>query len=269
MKRRISLFLTVVMILSVMTMGLFSITASAATSGYFTYSITNGEATITSCDADASGSVTIPATLSGYPVTSIGYKAFYNRSSITKITIPSTITYIAENGFLMPNGSNVTGVYISDLSAWCEIDFSNYGSNPLYAAENLYLNGTKVKKLEIPDEITSINPYAFYYCTSLTGVVLPDSVTSIGDNAFRFCTNITHVWYEGSEAEKNNILFGQNNTCLSSAIWHYNACMGNSIDHTHSFDNCEATLCSNCNEYSRSVAPGHLYDDCNDTSCNG
>ena len=50
----------------------FSTTAQAAKSDYLTYEIENGKATITECDTSISGSFSIPSTLGGYPVTSVG-----------------------------------------------------------------------------------------------------------------------------------------------------------------------------------------------------
>ena len=45
--------------------------------GYYTYTVTNGKATIIAVDSSISGDVVIPSTLGGYSVTTIGYKAFY------------------------------------------------------------------------------------------------------------------------------------------------------------------------------------------------
>ena len=80
------------------------------------------------------------------------------------------------------------------MAAWCGISFTGYFSNPLYCAGgNLFLNGELVIELVIPDGITTINNYAFSYCTSITSVTIPDSVTTIGDSAFYWCTNLTSV----------------------------------------------------------------------------
>ena len=64
------------------------IKADAATEGDYTYTVSSGKATITDCSESISGAITIPSTLGGYPVTSIGSYAFYNCSSLTSVTIP-------------------------------------------------------------------------------------------------------------------------------------------------------------------------------------
>ena len=56
MKKALSFILAVFMVASVLP---FSLTASAEKSGYYTYSVSNGEATITDVDASISGDVTI------------------------------------------------------------------------------------------------------------------------------------------------------------------------------------------------------------------
>lgn len=45
----------------------------------------------------------------------------------------------------------------------------------------------------IPDSVTSIGNYAFYYCRSLTSVVIPDNVTSIRSCAFVSCSSLESV----------------------------------------------------------------------------
>ena len=154
-------------------------------------------------------SVTIPNS-----VTSIGRYAFYYCSGLTSVTIPDRVTSIGESAFANCSGltsvtignsvesigqeafyecSGLTSVHISDIAAWCNIDFSNYASNPLYYVHHLYLNGEEVKDLVITNSVTSIGDYAFYYCSGLTSVTIPNSVTSIGERAFYYCSGLTSV----------------------------------------------------------------------------
>ncbi len=84
-------------------------------------------------------------------------------------------------------------VYINDLSAWCNITFSDDHSNPLSNAVNLYINGELATDITIPDSVTTIGDYAFSGCYSLTSVTIPSSVASVGVGAFKYCYNLTGV----------------------------------------------------------------------------
>ena len=131
-------------------------------------------------------SVTIPNS-----VTSIGKSAFYGCSGLTSVTIPNSVTTIGSSAFFKCTG--LTSVNITDLSAWCKIDFGNSEANPLYYAKKLKLNGKEIKDLVIPNDITEIKDYAFYGCSGLTSVTIGNSVTSIGYNAFSYCHSLTSI----------------------------------------------------------------------------
>ena len=132
-------------------------------------------------------SVTIPNS-----VTSIGLGAFAECSSLASITIPNSVTSIGEYAFSMC--SNLAEVHISDIVAWCKLNFITTDSNPLYYARNLYLNNELVIDLVIPDGITSIGKDAFRGCSCLESVTIPNSVTSIGSCAFYDCSSLMSVY---------------------------------------------------------------------------
>ena len=133
-------------------------------------------------------------------VTSIGAYVFYNCTPLTQVTIPDSVTSIGDSAFYCCD--SLEGVYITDVSAWCDIDFYDAFSNPLYYAWYLYLNGELVTDLVIPDSVTSIGDYSFYGCDSLTSVMIPKSVTYIAENAFDayIRSDITIICYENSYA---------------------------------------------------------------------
>ena len=134
---------------------------------------------------------TLTSVTIGNSVTTIEQRMFEGCSSLTSIEIPNSVTSIGESAF--QNCSNFKEVHITDIAAWCNIDFSTSYSNPLDCAKNLYLNGELVTNLVIPDWVTEIIQYAFYKCSSLTSVTIPNSVTTIGYSAFENCSSLTNV----------------------------------------------------------------------------
>src|SRR6185503_6478910 len=73
------------------TLLLVLLTLPAAVQAQYTYTINNNTITITGY-AGPGGAVTIPGTISGLPVTSIGDYAFAYSNKITSVTIPSSVT---------------------------------------------------------------------------------------------------------------------------------------------------------------------------------
>ena len=118
--------------------GSVTIPSSVTYSGA-TYSVTSiGSYAFSRCSGLTS--VTIPNS-----VTSIGSDAFYGCTGLTSVTIPNSVTSIGRYAF--ENCSGLTEVNISDLSAWCKIDFESYDANPIYYAKKLKLNGAEIKDL--------------------------------------------------------------------------------------------------------------------------
>ena len=131
-------------------------------------------------------SITIPD-----GVTSIGAYAFYGCTGLTSIAIPDSVTSIGE--LALKGCDNITELYLSDILAWCNIKFGQSwrgSSYPFTMSVTLYLKGTKVTNLVIPEGVTYIPEDAFCGCTNIISVTMPDSLVKIGDFAFAVCTNL-------------------------------------------------------------------------------
>ena len=146
-------------------------------------------------DYTTEGAITIPASVTNngvtYTVTQIGYSAFKECAKLTSVTIPSSITSIKKEAF--KSCKNGLSVYISNLAAWCNITFVGDTSNPLYNEGGLYLNGTLVTDVEVPEGIGAIKDYAFYKYKYLSSINIPSTVTSLGYCAFARCSTITSI----------------------------------------------------------------------------
>ncbi len=73
---------------------LLLLTLPAAVQAQFDYTTANGQITITGYTG-LGGAVTIPSTINFLPVTRIGDNAFYFDPSLTRVTIPDSITSMA------------------------------------------------------------------------------------------------------------------------------------------------------------------------------
>ena len=178
-----------------------------------TWTTTNGEVTITDCDTDATGELVIPDTIDGNPVTSIGTDAFAGCFSLTSITIPDSVTSIGVLAF--ERCTSLTSITIPDsvtsigIAAFnncrtmttIEVGAGNVNytgfNGVLFNKEKTTLHtypaGNTRSSYTIPDSVTSIEPYAFEGCTSLTSITIPDSVISIERSTFRDCSSLTSI----------------------------------------------------------------------------
>ncbi len=367
------------------------------TTAYYTYTVSDGTATITDVHYSIRGDVVIPSTLDGYPVTSIGGNAFLYCRALTAVTIPASVTSIGENAFLycsalaavtipasvtsigdwafggcgalasievqsgnpvyhsagnclietasktlilgcntatIPDDGSVTSIgsmafYNCDLLTAVTIPASvtsiGYGAfygcsalasvevqngNPVYHSAGNCLIETASKTLilgcnagtipddgsvtsigegafygcdsltavTIPASVTRIGEYAFYDCDLLTSVTVPASVTDIGENAFNWCTSLTDVYYDGSEADRANIVINSGNTYLTDATWHYTCKHKNTTASGYVAPSCTAdgytgdTVCADCGETvtagEKISALDHVYDNACDATCN-
>ncbi len=189
---------------------LLSVPLLAETEGDFTYSVTNGQATITDFPESYSGDLGIPSTLGGYPVTAIGEAAFSFCSALTSVTIPSSVTTIGRYAFdecssltsvMIPAG--VTSIGKDAFSGCSSLVIAVDSGNSSYASQEgcLFNKGytallaapSVTGDYVIPEGVTSIGDAAFRGCTSLTSVTIPKSLTTIGRYSFSSCSSLASM----------------------------------------------------------------------------
>lgn len=171
----------------------------------YSYTMAKGEVSITGY-IGSGGAVSIPTSLEGLPVTSIGNGAFANCTTLTGITIPNKVTTIGDNAF-----DGCTGLTSVTIPAKV-ISIGNYAFNSC----------TSLTGITIPGKITGIGEGTFKSCSGLTGITIPNSVTIIGDSAFSFCKSLTGITIPDSITSIGSGAFSDC-AALSSAIFRGNA----------------------------------------------
>lgn len=178
--------------------------------------------------------VTIPSTIDGKTVTSIGKAAFYQRSLITSIEIPNTVKTLEEGAF-------ADCVSLSNITI----------GNSVTKIEAYVFQKNKFSEIRIPASVNSIDASAFFNCnnlakfdidssnatyTSIDGIMfskdkttlfkypqaktntsytIPSTVKTLENESFRFNNYLTSITIPGSVNTIKDWVFN-NCTALTS-----------------------------------------------------
>lgn len=162
--------------------------------------------------------IVIPSEIAGKKVAIIGY-AFNNRTDLTSIIIPESVSEISHSAFSGCSGlKNITiPKDITFIGDWAFSGCSGLSSITLpekitSIGNATFENCTGLTSMTIPEGVTDIGEAAFKGCSKLSKITIPESVTSIGEGAFENCNdNLALAVCPGSYAENyavwNNISY--------------------------------------------------------------
>lgn len=110
--------------------------------------------------------------------------------TIISVEIPKYVTDINSQAF--EGCDKLSKVYIDSIESWCNISGTGYLMRS-GLRKRIFLSGKEITSLVIPEEMISIENYAFYGCIGLTSIIIPNSIKSIGDYAFAGCNKLVEV----------------------------------------------------------------------------
>ena len=276
MKKLLTLFLALT--------GVLAVNASVIIDNIsYTEDETNWTAEVSMCNK--TGDIEIPETISfdnkTFTVTSVNGGAFYEKTGITSVVLPNTVTLIWPQAFA--NCADLKSVTLGDgLEQIQSGTFSNCtalreitipanvytieehafdGCTNLetvtllseslvnratgYSTSNNFVNrcGSQVTHFIIGDDVTGICSYAFAGGANIREVTIGKKVRIIGGNAFKDCTGLTSIDIpEGVESINNNA-FG---SCTNLA----------NVSLPESLLSIASNAFSNCNELESIEIPG-------------
>lgn len=115
-------------------------------------------------------------------LTSIGARAFYQKSNLALTELPSGVTSIGTNAFYyctklalteLPNG-------ITSIGA------------------EAFRGCTKLAITKLPDEVTTLGNSSFEACSSIQTMEVPSGVTTIPNRLFNSCSKMTYLHFKGN-----------------------------------------------------------------------
>ena len=142
----------------------------------FLYADEGGQACVLGCKRHCSN-LSIPTTIAGLPVTSIGESAFREARWLRSVVIPEGVTSIGI--FAFRHCIRLESVKFPQSLR--ELNNACFERNP------------KLAMIDLPDDLESIGPSAFRNCTALQWVCLPQKLWHIDQGSFSGCSSLSSI----------------------------------------------------------------------------
>lgn len=139
-----------------------------------------------SFNLSAQTSLSVNTTSAGTLSSKLGSSA----NTIVNLTVAGDINYTDLATIKGMSGLKSLDISNTSVKA-CSVDGVDYLDNELPAG--IFTYKTLLSSCILPNSITAINSFAFYFCTGLKSVAIPNSVTSINSSAFQGCSGLTTV----------------------------------------------------------------------------
>lgn len=138
-------------------------------------------------------------------ISSEQFREFLNLKSIS---FSNNIKTIKANAFA--NTEKLENVYFNGtLNDWCNIEFENEKSNPMYFAKNFYINSNNqyilLTSIKVPNSINTIKSYTFTGF-DIDKLTIANNIKVFEENSFSH-SNVADIYFDGTLAQWCDISF--------------------------------------------------------------
>ena len=173
--------------------------AAAETCGDYTYEVLpDGSARITGYGG-AGGDVTVPETLDGHPVAVIGTFAFGEKSSLTKVSLPDSVTSVDDYAFVRCRRlravcwpARLERIGRDAFGECAALEFDAIPDSVTSIGDYAF-SGSGLRSAVLPRGLTEFGSCAFFDCRTLREVVFPEGIAVIGSEGFTHCEQLASV----------------------------------------------------------------------------
>lgn len=171
--------LVLTMVLLIASLGVFSLTASAAEATIIAQGECGAEGSSVQWKYDNTGTLTISGTgaMADYSSSTSDLPWYDYKTEVTTVVVENGVTHVGENCFR--GFDNLTTATIAD-------SVETLGKYAFYFA-------SKLESVKLSSNLTTINYRVFYACSSLASITIPPSVTYIDSDVFGECTNLESI----------------------------------------------------------------------------
>ena len=226
--------------------GLQALTSEAKSNQYkeggFSYRVSKKEAIITGIDMTSEvwkgkTEITVPGSIGGFKVVSLGDECFKSQRKITKVILPDTLKRMGDSVFegcesllsiSLPAG--IKQIPYGTFRECEKLSSIQMGNKVTEIEKSAFYNCISLKKISLPGTLQEIGDYAFGNCYKLSGIKLgkkiseigkyafyknyamksmtiPARVTKVGEGAFEKCTDLVKVKFKGKNTKMDEYVF--------------------------------------------------------------
>ena len=210
MKKSISVILALCLTVSFFPLNLFNLTANATPSTvpqrytykdfYYSFVDEYNRIMITGYKNKDIRNLSIPNSINGHSVTVIGNNAFQGCTEIESIYISYNVKEIRYAAFKDMGSRKLKEISVADNNFY----YQRKGNCLIETKTKTLLLGCKNSIIPNDGSVTSIDMYAFNYCTDLTDITIPDKIKSIDRTAFDGCKNFKLIYADGFGSINSN-----------------------------------------------------------------